>query len=239
MAKVVEEAIWKTEGAQKRAAVRRMFSDIASSYDRANSMMSLRLHHRWRRTAVAMLRLQPGETGIDVCSGTGDFLPELRDAVGPGGHVLGIDFCPEMLAQAVNKYREPVMIGDANQLPLRANVADGVSVGWGIRNVPDIDRAHAEIFRILKSGGRFVSLDMAVPQNPVVRRFSNLTCDLFFTRVISIFGNRDAYTYLRKSTERFMSRENLVASMQKAGFVEVRTRDLFFGNICIHFGMKP
>lgn len=217
-----------------------MFAEIAPTYDLLNSVMSLRLHHRWRAFAVKQLNLQQGNGVLDVCCGTGDFMLPLRKAVGEKGKVYGIDFCLPMLQKAQEKHVPgDIGLGDACILPIQTNALNGVSVGWGIRNVPDIDQAHRELFRVLKPGGRFVSLDMANPRNAIIRFFSRLTCDTFLPRLGSIFGKTKAYTYLPKSTQRFMSREELKQSMEKAGFTSVGYKDLFFGNVCVHWGTKP
>lgn len=236
----VEQAPWTQQGEEKRASVRELFASIAPRYDLLNSLMSLRLHGRWRRIAVKMLKLNPGDRSLDVCCGTGDFMAPLRKAVGPSGEVMGVDFCLPMLAIARKKRStEPVFLGDACRLPMQPAEFDSVSVGWGIRNVPDIDAAHREAIRVLKPGGRFVSLDMAKPRNRFVRSISQLTFDRIVPLLGALFGSRDAYKYLPESSKRFLTRQELIESMQSAGFVDVRCRDLFFGNICIHFGRKP
>jgi demethylmenaquinone methyltransferase/2-methoxy-6-polyprenyl-1,4-benzoquinol methylase len=234
-------AIWQEEGTGKRTAVQGMFADIAPTYDRLNSIMSLRLHHRWRAYAVSKLNLKPGDSALDVCCGTGDFMAPLQRAVGTQGRVYGVDFCLPMLEVANSKLQTPdskLALGDACQLPIQANSVQAVSVGWGIRNVPDIDAAHRELFRVLKPGGRFVSLDMAVPSNPVIRIPSQFVGSVILPRIGAIFGKTKAYTYLPKSTQKFKSREELRASMEQAGFKEVGYKDLFFGNICVHWGQK-
>jgi demethylmenaquinone methyltransferase/2-methoxy-6-polyprenyl-1,4-benzoquinol methylase len=237
---VGDQAIWQAEGVQKRTAVRGMFAEIAPTYDLLNSVMSLRLHHRWRSFAVRQLRLTPGQNALDVCCGTGDFMVPLRKAVGASGRVFGIDFCLPMLHLAKRKgVPGAVGLADACQLPILAKSLDGVSVGWGIRNVPDIDQAHRELFRVLRPGGRFVSLDMAVPRNRLIRTVSGFFCNGVLPRLGSIFGKTQAYTYLPKSTQRFMGREELKTSMEEAGFVSVHYRDLFFGNVCVHWGQRP
>lgn len=235
-----DQAIWQAVGAQKRAAVRGMFAEIAPTYDLLNSLMSLRLHHRWRSFAVSRLNLKPGQSALDVCCGTGDFMRPLRKAIGASGKVFGIDFCLPMLELANKKHVPgPVGLGDACRLPVQASVLDGVSVGWGIRNVPDIDLAHRELYRVLKPGGRFVSLDMAVPRNGLIRSVSGFMCNRLLPGLGALFGNTQAYTYLPKSTQRFMSRDELKTSMEQAGFEGVGYKDLFFGNVCVHWGQKP
>lgn len=231
---------WNTEGREKRAAVQDMFAQIAPRYDLINGLMSFSQHHRWRRAAVESLRLQPGGRALDVCCGTGDFILPLAQKVGPKGVVLGLDFCLPMLELAQPKV-EPssVGLGDACQLPVLSESVNAVSVGWGIRNVPDIDQAHREAFRVLKSGGRFVSVDMAKPKNKLLRSLSTFAFNTMVPFLGALFRRKTAYAYLPKSTEKFMGREQLSESMRKAGFVDITTRDFMLGNICMHAGKKP
>src|SRR5579862_9689870 len=98
-----DQAIWQTEGVQKRAAVRGMFAEIAPTYDLLNSLISFKLHHRWRAAAVRQMRLNEGDSVLDVCCGTGDFMRPLRKAVGSKGGVYGVDFCLPMLERAQRK----------------------------------------------------------------------------------------------------------------------------------------
>jgi demethylmenaquinone methyltransferase/2-methoxy-6-polyprenyl-1,4-benzoquinol methylase len=238
LAAQVEERIWETEGERKRTMVREMFSEIAPKYDLMNSVMSLSLHTRWRSYVVSRLALRQGDSALDVCCGTGDFLAPLRKAVGRG-RLLGLDFCYPMLEKARAKADASLGVADACRLPVRESSFDAVTVGWGIRNVPDIDLAHREISRVLKKGGRFASLDMAQPRNPLVRTASRFVFNSVVPRLGALLGSAKAYTYLPKSTERFWTREELAESMTRAGFVDVTYKDLFFGNICAHFGRKP
>lgn len=231
---------WNREGQEKRQAVQSMFAQIAGKYDRLNDVMSLSLHHRWRQRAVDLLDLKPGQNALDVCCGTGDFLPPLNDKVGATGLVAGVDFCLPMLSQAKDKFgTRRLSLGDACALPVQSGKFDAVTVGWGIRNVPDIDAAHREVFRVLAPGGKFVSLDMSKPRNPILRVISNFITRRMLPLLGSLFGQKSAYTYLPESTQKFKSRLELVDSMERAGFTEVKYHDLFFGQICIHFGRKP
>ncbi|HWD41816.1 MAG TPA: bifunctional demethylmenaquinone methyltransferase/2-methoxy-6-polyprenyl-1,4-benzoquinol methylase UbiE [Fimbriimonas sp.] len=233
--------VWTTEGPEKRKAVRQMFGEIAGRYDLLNSLMTLRLHYRWRSLAVDKLNLKPGDQALDVCCGTGDFALPLRTAVGRSGTVVGLDFCRPMVEIARRKQKDAArfLLGDAQNLPVPSNRFDAVTVGWGIRNVSDIDRSHCEIFRVLKAGGRFVSLDTALPQSALVRGLSKLFCSTVTPILGLLFANRAAYTYLPKSTERFWDREKLKASMERAGFRQVGFADFLMGNICMHWGEKP
>jgi demethylmenaquinone methyltransferase / 2-methoxy-6-polyprenyl-1,4-benzoquinol methylase len=233
-------AIWNTEGTTKREAVREMFGQIAPRYDLLNSLISFKRHHRWRAHATSLLSLKPGGKALDVCCGTGDFQKPLRDAVGASGVVIGLDFSAPMLEVGKKKGvpSDALILADACRIPISSSAFDGVSVGWGIRNVPDIDLAHREIARVLQPGGRFVSVDMAIPRNGFIRLMSRFVGGAIMPALGSLFGFRDAYTYLPKSTEKFWTREQLAESMTRAGFKDCGWRDLMFGNVCVHWGTK-
>lgn len=239
MGDTAKQTPWLTEGDEKRAAVRQMFADIAPSYDLVNSLMCFRLHHRWRTIAVQKINLKPGEHVLDLCCGTGDFLSPIKKAVGPTGSVTGLDFCGPMLAVARQKFQNSVNLteADACTLPLADQRFDAATVGWGLRNVPDLDQALREAHRVLKPGGRFVSLDMARPRGPL-GKISEWVFHTVVPALGRLFGKTTAYQYLPQSTLKFASREELKAKMEAAGFQNVQYKDLFFGNICLHWGAK-
>jgi demethylmenaquinone methyltransferase/2-methoxy-6-polyprenyl-1,4-benzoquinol methylase len=225
------------EGEEKREVVRELFADVAPSYDLVNGLLSLSLHHRWRRAAVEGLGLREEDWALDVCCGTGDFLVPLAKVV--GGRVVGVDFCAPMLARAREKVPcAALQLGDACRLPIAGGRFDAVTVGWGLRNVPDVGAALREANRVLKPGGRFVTLDMARPRNGVVGRVSEWAFHTVVPLVGRVFGKSRAYTYLPKSTLQFLSRDELKRAMEQAGFSDVRTRDFAFGNVCMHWGTK-
>lgn len=237
MGTAAEKAPWMAEGEEKRELVRDMFADVAPSYDLVNSLMCFRLHHKWRRMAVAGLGLKPGEKALDVCTGTGDFLKPLAEA---GATVVGVDFCAPMLFKARQKMPEAKLgLGDACRLPVATGTVDAVTVGWGLRNVPDVGAALREAVRVLKPGGRFVTLDMARPRSAIVGRLSEFTFHRVAPLIGRLFGKSQAYTYLPKSTLQFLSREQMKAAMEQAGFRDVRWRDVFLGNVCMHWGVRP
>ena len=165
----------------------------------------------------------------------------LGRSVGPSADLVGVDFCEPMLELARRKLgdRAALILGDACALPLGARLFDLVTVGWGLRNVPDIDLALSEAARVLKPGGRFATLDMARPRPGLVGSVSEWMVHRFAPLVGRLFGRSEAYTYLPKSAERFLSREQMAGAMERAGFSDVRWFDFAFGNVCLHVGVKP
>ncbi len=217
-----------------------MFAEIAPSYDLVNGLMSGWLHRNWRQAVVRELHLKQGDHVVDGCCGTGDFFVPLRKAVGTSGQIVGFDFCEPMLNLAAPKDAGATrLLADACRTPLASEYFHAMTIGWGIRNVPDIDGAHREAFRVLRPGGTFASLDMAKPANRFVRAVSEFVFHRVIPKIGTLFGKTEAYTYLPESTERFMTREQLRTSMESAGFVDVRTRDFMMGNICMHIGRRP
>lgn len=231
---------WETQNEEKGVAVHGLFSRIAKNYDVANRILSFNRDPKWRKLAVSKLELKPGDRALDVCCGTGDFLTPLRQVIGKDGELVGLDFCEPMLNQASAKDEtSKLILGDACNLPFEDSDFDGVTVGWGMRNVPDIQLAHNEAFRVLRPNGKFVSIDCAEPKSRIVRSFTGIGR----TALTSILGrslkSKDDYRYLNESSKRFKSRQELVQIMQAAGFTNVQYQDLMFGNICIHWGTKP
>ncbi|MBI5707103.1 MAG: class I SAM-dependent methyltransferase [Armatimonadetes bacterium] len=261
-----DKAPWRAQGEEKRETVRQMFAEIAPSYDRVNSIMSFSRHRAWREQAVALLNLKMGDRALDICCGTGDFLVPLRKAVAfestpspgslrspaspsrgeagvlvePSGLVVGADYCAPMLQRAAEKLNtKRLSLADACALPFASETFDAVTVGWGLRNLADMGKGLREVVRVLKPGGRFVSVDMAIPDNPLIRGVSKLVSQFGLPTLGRLFGSKDAYTYLPKSAETFATRQQLKESFEAAGLIDVRWKNRLFGNICIVWGRKP
>jgi len=220
--------------------VREMFDRISPSYDRMNRLMSMGLDGRWRRLGVRMSGVRPGDSALDVCCGTGDFAVELRRVTGPSGRVAGLDFAPEMLAVA--RAKSPVVEwveGDALALPFADGEFDAVTVGFGVRNLSDLDRGFAEMARVVRPGGRVVCLELSTPPAPV-RPFSRLWTDRgvpLLGRLVA--GDAAAYSYLPASVHRFPPADELAAIMRSAGLAGVTYRRLMMGVVAIHVGTVP
>lgn len=231
---------------EKRAFVRALFDGVAPRYDLLNSLLSLRLHHRWRRAAAGQAALAPGGVALDVCTGTGDLALELARRVGPGGRVIGGDFSLPMLRLGRQKIRRrgaagfvSMALADALRLPFGDNAFDAATVGFGIRNVADVEAGIREMARVVRPGGRVVLLEFSQPKNPIFARLYRW----YSFRVMPwlgglISGRRWAYEYLPSSVAAFHTREQLTEMMRRAGLGDVRVLDLNFGTVVIHCGVK-
>jgi len=224
--------------------VNRMFDRVAGRYDALNSLMTAGLHHRWRERAAEQTRLGPGDAALDVCCGTGDLALELARRVAPGGHVVGCDFSEPMLDLAREKAAERGVAGarfewaDALELPYDGERFDAVTVGFGVRNLADLDRGLREMARVLKPGGRAVILEITQPTRPPLSLFYSL----WFDRIVPLLGafssNPEAYSYLPESVRSFPSPRGLAEKMDAAGFEAIRYTVLAGGIIAIHSGTR-
>jgi len=224
--------------------VNRMFDRVAGRYDALNSVMTAGLHHRWRERAAERAALQPGETALDICCGTGDLALELAPRVGPGGRVVGCDFSEPMLDLAREKAAERGAAGvrfewaDALELPYDSERFDAVTVGFGARNLADLDRGLREMGRVLKPGGRAVILEITRPTRPPLSTFFSL----WFDRIVPLLGafssDPEAYSYLPESVRSFPNPLGLAEKMHTAGFEQVRYTVLAGGIIAIHSGLR-
>jgi demethylmenaquinone methyltransferase / 2-methoxy-6-polyprenyl-1,4-benzoquinol methylase len=214
--------------------VRTMFDRIAPVYDAMNRAMTLGLDRRWRRlTAQAAVR--PGDKVLDACCGTGDLALAGRAA---GGDVVGVDFSEAMLARARRKAPEIEWVrGDAAALPFPDETFDAVTVGFGIRNLADLEGGLRELARVLKPGGKVGCLEITRPRG-ILRPFFRLWFDGLVPVVGKVLPGGAAYSYLPASVRRFPGPEDLAAAMRRAGFGEVGWRVLGGGIVALHVGTK-
>jgi demethylmenaquinone methyltransferase/2-methoxy-6-polyprenyl-1,4-benzoquinol methylase len=224
--------------------VNRMFDRVAGNYDALNSVMTAGLHHRWRQRAAAQAELSAGDSALDICCGTGDLALELAGRVSPGGHVVACDFSEPMLDLAREKAAERQAAGvrfewaDALQLPYDGERFDAVTVGFGVRNLADLDRGLSEMARVLKPGGRAVILEITQPLRPPLSIFYSLWFDRIVPLLGSFSSDPEAYSYLPESVRSFPSPHGLAEKMDRAGFEHVRYTVLAGGIIAIHSGVR-
>jgi demethylmenaquinone methyltransferase/2-methoxy-6-polyprenyl-1,4-benzoquinol methylase len=193
-----------------------MFDAIAPRYDMVNRIMTFRLDVRWRKRAVRDLFLPAGSTVLDLASGTGDLCIDLRAA---GHRPISIDLSYGMLA--ADRSGAPRVQGDILRLPLPDGSVDGVTCGFALRNLVDLQAFFDELARVVRPGGRIALLDVGIPKNPLIR-FGN---GIYFGKVVpkigALLSDRAAYRYLPKSVAYLPSGPEMVAMLERAGFRDV------------------
>ncbi|MDO8586386.1 MAG: ubiquinone/menaquinone biosynthesis methyltransferase [Armatimonadota bacterium] len=229
----------------KEQYVERLFASIAARYDLLNSVISFNRHKSWRRFAVKAAGLAPGNMALDVAAGTGDFSFELAGAVGGSGEVVALDLCPPMIEigrrKAARRGAANVRwtVGNAADLPFRAETFDCAVIGFALRNVANVQRTIEEMTRVVKRGGRVISLEIIRPTSRLFRPLWAVYFNGLLPGIAGIFGGkREAYTYLPESVKRFYSRQELSQIMLDAGLTDVRVHALTMGVVCAHVGVK-
>jgi demethylmenaquinone methyltransferase/2-methoxy-6-polyprenyl-1,4-benzoquinol methylase len=200
-----------------------MFDRIAGVYDLMNTAMTAGMHHRWRERAADRAELEPGDSALDVCCGTGDLAFELarRTAAGRGVGQVRFEWA------------------DALELPYPDEAFDAVTVGFGARNLADLERGLAELTRVLRPGGRLVILEITQPRRPPLSTFYLLWFDRIVPVLGAIAGDSDAYAYLPQSVKRFPSPLRLAELIAASGLERIGYTVLAGGIIAIHSGARP
>lgn len=221
--------------AAKSAYVRRLFATIADRYDLITSVLSFGLDRRWKRRLIRLAAPRPSERVLDLACGTGDLA---LLAAARGARVVGLDVVPRMIEKARLRdagRQTQLLAGDMLALPFPDAAFDLVTTGYGLRNVPDLDRALTEIRRVLRPGGRFVSLDFTRPRPPalwaVYRRYlSSVGGALGWL----LHRDPDTYRYIPESLRTFPHAGELVERLRRHGFVDVEWRRVLGGLLAIH-----
>lgn len=188
--------------------VQQMFAKVAPKYDQANTVLSFGIHHLWRRKLVQLSGLKPGDQVLDCATGTGDLALEFK-AREPRAQVTGTDFCEQMLAEAPAKAKArgldaKFLWADATNLPFPEASFDIVTISFGIRNVSDPGKAISEMYRVLKPGGRLLVLEFGQPTLPGFASLYRFYSENILPRIGGwVTGQRDAYSYLQKSSANF------------------------------------
>ena len=213
--------------------VRRMFDRIAPVYDAMNRVMTAGLDRRWRRITVAET-VRAEDRVLDACCGTGDLAIAAKRA--GAGEVVGLDFSPAMLERARRKDSAIEWLeGDVLSLPFEDESFDAVTVGFGVRNVEDLEAAIKELRRVLRPGGRLGILEITTPRGWLAPFYR-----LWFDRIVPLLGRvlpgGDAYTYLPASVRRFPGPEELADLLASCGFEAVRFKLFAGGIVALHVG---
>lgn len=222
-----------------------MFDGIAQRYDFLNHLLSAGLDRGWRTRAIRSLQLSPDACVLDLCTGTAD-LAIAAAAAAPGARVVGVDFAPAMLAIGAEKIRTAgldsrigLVRGDATAIPIGSGWADAVTIGFGIRNVAEPERALRDLARVLKPGGRLAILEFGQPVVPGIRQLYNW----YFKTVLPQLGrfvskHESAYSYLPASVGSFTPPAEFAAMVSSHGFHEVSSVPLTFGIVYLYAGVR-
>ena len=214
-------------------AVRSMFDRISPVYDAMNRTMTIGLDQRWRRATVAAV-VRPDDRVLDACCGTGDLAVAALQA---GATVTGLDFSERMLERARRKSGEIEWVqGDAEKLPFEDASFDAATVGFGVRNLDDLERGLGELRRVLRPGGRVAILEITKPSG-LLAPFYRLWFDGLVPLLGKILPGGSAYTYLPASVRRFPGPDELAGLLRGAGFEDVRWRTFAGGIVALHIGM--
>jgi demethylmenaquinone methyltransferase/2-methoxy-6-polyprenyl-1,4-benzoquinol methylase len=225
---------------EKATFVRAMFDRIAPRYDLMNAVMTLGKHQQCRRAAARLAQPPRAGLALDLATGTGDFAAALYD-VEPTCRVVGVDFALEMMRLGQAKYgtRVAFTAGDMLCLPFPDDTFDCAVNGFALRNVTDVQAAFAEMYRVLKPGGRVVSLEITLPRTPLWRDVFALYFEHMVPRLGGwLSGHADAYRYLPQSVRAFFTPDQVVEMMRAVGFCQVAVRWLMLGTMAVYVGAK-
>ena len=203
--------------------IKNMFGRVASKYDLANQILSLVVHHHWRKKLVDVSGVKPGNKVLDCATGTGDLAIRFKKAVGPLGEVTGTDFCIEMLGPAPKKALRSHLeikfeVADVMDLPYEDNTFDICSISFGIRNVQNAKKALQEMARVTRPGGQVMILEFGKMRWPLISQMYNFYSEKLLPKLGGLVtGQREAYEYLHKSSQNFPCREEFISLMKTTG----------------------
>ncbi|MBT2677711.1 demethylmenaquinone methyltransferase [Bacillus sp. ISL-35] len=229
----------------KEERVHGVFEKIYENYDQMNSVISFQQHIKWRNDTMKKMNVQKGAAALDVCCGTADWTIALAEAVGKDGKVTGLDFSQNMLKIGEEKIQSRhldqanLIHGNAMELPFDDNSFDYVTIGFGLRNVPDYNQVLREMHRVLKPGGMAVCLETSQPTMPGFKQAYRL----YFRFIMPMFGklfakSYDEYSWLQESAKDFPGMKELAKMFTEAGFVNVEYKPYSGGVAAVHIGRK-
>lgn len=238
-------------GEQRAARVGQLFASIARRYDLINDVQSFGIHRLWKKRVIRLARVQPGERALDLCCGTGDLTLALAQKT---AEVTGLDFSEPMLEVAREKFARlhskdrtgstsgniHFTQGDAQRIPFPDGSFDVLTIGYGLRNLADLDAGLRDMLRVSKPGGRFVALEFGKPPNALWRAiyFSYLKFMLpVFGKIFC--GDSAAYAYILESLSHYPAQDAVAEKLAQIGWRNVRVINLLGGVMSIHYAEKP
>lgn len=221
--------------------VQRMFDRVAPRYDLVNTVLSGGQDAHWRRVAARAAAVGPGRVALDVASGTGKLADELART---GAHVIALDFSVPMLAAGAARDDVPASVrwcaGDGTRLPLADASVDAVTIGFGLRNLPDVDAGLAELARVARPGARLVILEFSQPPRALLRRGYHALLRAGVPAVArAVASDPRAYTYLAESIAAWPDATGLAARVADAGWTRVGIKRLAAGAVAVHRAVRP
>jgi demethylmenaquinone methyltransferase/2-methoxy-6-polyprenyl-1,4-benzoquinol methylase len=228
--------------AASTAEVRAMFDKIARVYDPMNLVISAFQEPRWRKRAVKLSGVKPGDRALDVATGTGKVAADLHARAQPGGSVLGIDISPAMIGVAKRRFADrpglAFEVGDALALPTEDGSFDAATIAFGMRNLPDYTKGFSELARSVRPGGRVVCLEIARPRSRLAR-----ILQFWFDKIVPIVGRvagqGGAYGYLVRSVKGYPGPDRIAEIMREAGLENVSWQPMSGGIVTLHVGTVP
>jgi len=230
---------------EKGEKIQQMFGTIAPRYDFLNRMLSFGIDRRWRKKAVRLLKYRDGARILDVATGTGDVALEIARATPPSVKITGADFCKEMIdlgqikaAQSPYASRINFKVAPCEDLPFPNETFDSITIAFGIRNVVDRKLGMAEMWRVLRPGGRMIILEFSTPRSQFFRQIYYFYFRRLLPVIGGLFSKYNAYKYLPDSVLEFPSHKEFAAMIEDAGFRSVHIKELTFGIASIYVGDK-
>ena len=232
--------------ADKATLVREVFDSVADNYDLMNDLMSFGVHRLWKRFAIQLSGAKPGQTVLDLASGTGDLVTRLAGLVGPTGHILMSDINAAMLQRGRDRLLDSgqgtnvshIQI-DAEQLPVPDNSIDLITIAFGLRNVTNKDLALSSMYQALKPGGRVLILEFSKPTHQPLQKLYDLYSFSALPRLGEwIAKDADSYRYLAESIRKHPDQATLQGMLEAVGFEHSDVHNLSGGIVAIHRGFK-
>ncbi len=222
-----------------------LFDRISANYDSMNNLITLGMHKHWRKKTMQVLNVAPGSIVLDLCCGTGDWSIALARAVGSAGHVFALDFSAQMLQYAKQKAsaaglndRVSFIQGDAMDLPFDDGMFNYVTIGFGLRNVPDAKRTLQEMQRVCVKEGVVACLETSQPQDQVVYKLWKMYFKLVPLMAKMVTSSYADYDYLQKTSKKFLTARQLLYLFNEIGLQPSSYRMFLFGAAALHLGFK-